>query len=109
MEPEPSLPRRLALQLVLQKASGLGEADVHFQPPNGTEMEYPAITFSRNRADTQFADNLPYRSAMGYTVTVIHPDPDNDIRDKVAALPYCAFDRAYAADGLNHDVYNIYF
>lgn len=109
MEQEPSSSRRLKLQTLLQEVSGLSEAEVHFQPPNGTMMEYPAITYSRNRAEVLFADNLPYRSAMGYTVTVIHPDPDNDIRDKVAALPYCAFERWYAADGLNHDVYNLFF
>jgi hypothetical protein len=45
---------------------------------------------------------------MGYTVTVIHKDPDNDIRSKVAAMPYSAFDRWYASDGLNHDVYTIF-
>lgn len=46
---------------------------------------------------------------MGYTVTVIHKDPDNDIRSKIASLPYCAHDRWYANDGLNHDAYTLYF
>jgi hypothetical protein len=72
-------------------------------------MSYPAITYSRDRAETDFADNLPYRRRQSYSVTVIHPDPDNAIRDKIAALPYCSFDRAYANDGLNHDVYTLFF
>lgn len=72
-------------------------------------MEWPAITYSRQRPEIQYADNKPYRSAQGYTVTVIHTDPDNDIRDRIAALPYCSFDRWYANDGLNHDVYTLYF
>lgn len=106
---EADLQSRLKLQTVLEQASGLAEADVHFQPPTGTEMRFPCITYSRSREAKQFADNLPYRSAQGYTVTVIHKDPDNDIRVKVAALPYCAFDRWYATDGLNHDVYTLFF
>lgn len=67
------------------------------------------ITYSRSREAKQFADNLPYRSAQGYTVTVIHKDPDNVIRSKIAALPYCSYDRWYATDGLNHDVYTLFF
>lgn len=109
MEPVQSLPRRMKLQKLLEDISGLPETQVHFQPPNGTEMTWPVIVYSRGRAETDFADNLPYRSAQSYSVTVIHPDPDNDIRDKVAALPYCAFDRWYATDGLNHDVYTLFF
>lgn len=109
MEQEPSQSRRLLLQTVLEAASGLDETDVHFQPPTGTEMRYPAIVYSRGREAKRFADNLPYHRAQGYTVTVIHKDPDNDIRDKVAALPYCSFDRWYATDGLNHDVYTLFF
>ena len=97
------------LQALLEESSGLSTLDVHFQPPTGTQMRFPCITYSRNREAKQFADNLPYRSAMGYTVTVIHKDPDNDIRSKIAALPYCSFDRWYAIDGLNHDVYTLFF
>lgn len=89
--------------------SGLPDSHIHFQPPNGTMMAYPAITYSRNRETNQFADNLPYLKSQGYTVTVIHEDPDNDIRDAIASMPNCSFDRWYAADRLNHDVYTIYF
>lgn len=109
MEPEPSLGRRLQLQALLESITGLSTEEVHFQPPTGTLMTYPAVTYSRSRAVTTFADNLPFRRTQSYTVTVIHFDPDNGIKDKVAALPYCAFDRWYAADGLNHDVYTLFF
>lgn len=109
MEPVLSKIRRLKLQTLLETISGLPEAQVHFQPPSGMHMTWPVITYSRSRAAIQFADNLPYRSAQSYTVTVIHPDPDNEIKDKVAALPYCAYDRWYATDGLNHDVYTLFF
>jgi len=109
MEPVPSLPRRLLLQTLLEETSGLPEAQVHFQPPNGTQMVYPAVVYSLARAETQFADNLPYRRAQAYTVTVIDEDPDTGIRDEIAALPYCSFDRWYATDGLNHYVYTLFF
>jgi hypothetical protein len=111
MEPVLSLPQRLKLQTLLEETSGLPEAQVHFQPSTGTLMDYTngAIVYSRSREAKQFADNLPYYSRQAYTVTVIHKDPDNDIRDKIAALPYCSFDRWYATDGLNHDVYTLFF
>lgn len=101
--------RRLLLQALLESATGLPESQVHFQPPTGMEMVYPAVTYSRSRAETAFADNLSYRSVQGYTVTVISLDPDNELRSKIAALPYCSFDRWYATDGLNHDVYTLFF
>ena len=106
---EVDLNSRLKLQTLLEEASGLPEERVHFQPGPDTEMRYPAIVYSRGREAKQFADNVPYRSAHGYTVTVIDRDPDNDIRTKIAALPYCSFDRWYANDGLNHDVYTLFF
>lgn len=102
------LQKRLDAQQKLQEVSGLPETQVHFQPPTGTQIGNPAIIFARDREARQFADNLPYRSAMGYTVTVIHKDPDNDIRSKISAMPYCQFDRWYPADGLNHDVFTIF-
>lgn len=106
MAPEP---RRYRLQTLLEQVSGLPETQVHFQPPNGTQMVYPAVVYSVAREAKQFADNLPYRSAQGYTVTVIDTDPDTDIRNQIAALPYCSFDRWYATDGLNHYVYTLFF
>ena len=106
---EADLLNRLRLQARLENVTGLPESQVHFQPPNGTLLTYPCVIFSRNREAKRFADNLPYLSAMGYTVTVIHKDPDNDLRTKIAAMEYCGFDRWYAADGLNHDVYTLFF
>jgi len=44
-----------------------------------------------------------------YKVTVIDPDPDSLIPDKVASLPSAVFNRFFAANNLNHDVYNLYF
>jgi hypothetical protein len=42
-------------------------------------------------------------------VTVIDQDPDSEIPDKVAQLPMTTFDRWFAANNLNHDVFDVYF
>lgn len=72
-------------------------------------MDYPAIVYQRDSANTDFAGNLPYLSVKRYQVTVMAWDPDSEIPDKIAALPQCLFERHFAADGLNNDVFTIYF
>ena len=86
----------------------LGSRNVYFQPPENTRMRYPAIRYQRYRLDADHADNLPYRMAGAYQVTVIDADPDSGIVERVARLPMCRFDRHYASDNLNHDVFIIY-
>lgn len=99
--------QRLELQAVL--VGLLGSGNVYFQPPPSVEMKYPAIVYSRDRMDISHADNSPYRHKKRYQVTVIDPDPDSDIPDKIAELPSCSFDRAFQTAGLNHDVFNLFF
>lgn len=96
---------RLQLQTLLEEIVD----HVYFQPPANVQMEYPCIVYARDNARTQFAGNLPYRFAQRYQVTVIDRSPDSDIPEKVAALPTCIYDRFFAADGLNHDVFSLYF
>lgn len=99
---------RLELQTLLEGLVPEGWK-VYFQPPNGAQMQYPCIVYKRGFAETLFADNTPYRNTKRYQVTVIDRDPDSEIPDKIAQLPLCRFDRFYTAEGLNHDVYNLYF
>ena len=87
----------------------LGTDRVYFQAPPNTGMEYPCIVYRRSNADTQFADDIPYRITRKYEVTVIDASPDSTILDKVAALPTSLHNRYYAANNLNHDVYTLYF
>lgn len=98
---------RLELQTLL--VSLLGSTNVYFQPPPTINMQYPCIVYKRDYISTDFAGNKPYSHRKRYQVTVIDPDPDSDIPEKVAALPLCSFDRFYTADKLNHDVYNLFF
>lgn len=98
---------RLLLHNVLK--SLLGSDHVYFQPPATVEMVYPCIVYSRDAADTKFADNAPYSYKKRYQVTVIDRNPDSDIPDKIARLPLSTFATHFAADNLNHDVFSLYF
>lgn len=100
--------QRLLLHEVLVAALGSSE-DVHFQPPTSTELRYPCITYERDRARTNHADNVPWSVKRGYTVTVIDRDPDSPILEKIERIPSCEFSRHFTTDNLNHDVYNIFF
>lgn len=72
-------------------------------------MRYPCITYDLDDIDATHADNRPYRLENRYQIMVIDPNPDSSIRDAVAALPRCEFERFYPADNLNHFVFNIFF
>jgi hypothetical protein len=97
--------QRLQLHQLLETFT----ANVYFQPPTNVQLTYPCIVYTRDFADTKFADGIPYDHTKRYMVTVIDRDPDSDIPDKVAAMPLTLFNRFYTVDNLNHDVYNVYF
>lgn len=97
---------RLEFQALLET---LGALKVYFQPPNGLKMVYPCIVYNRDSLDISHADNTSYRLETRYQVTVIDRDPDNLIKDRVARLPMTTFNRFFASDDLNHDVYTVYF
>lgn len=97
--------RRLELHQLLKTFT----ENVYFQPPTNIQLKYPCIIYERNFADTKFADDKPYSYITRYMITVIDQDPDSDIPGKVASLPRSLFNRFYTADGLNHDVFNVYF
>lgn len=98
--------RRQNLQTLLE---GLGAAKVYFQPPETVKLVYPCIIYKRDYAQTNHANNDPYRIEKRYLVTVIDRDPDSDLPNKVAWLRTANFIRHYTKDGLNHDAYTIYF
>lgn len=78
---------------------------VYFQPPVDIEIQYPCIVYQLDGMPSDHANNGRYRFAMRFTVTLIDWEPDSDLFEKVADLPYTAFDRFYAADDLNHFVF----
>lgn len=97
--------RRLELHQLLKTFT----ENVYFQPPTNIQLKYPCIIYERDFADTKFADDKPYSYITRYRITVIDQDPDSDIPGKVASLPRSLFNRFYTAEGLNHDVFNVYF
>lgn len=86
----------------------LGSRHVYFQPPESTRMTYPAIRYERYDLLRNNADDMAYHKHQAYQLTLIDPNPDSKYFDAIADLPYCTFDRHYAADNLNHDVFTIY-
>lgn len=99
--------RRLELHEILCEV--LGTRQVYFQPPESIKMKYPAIVYSRSDIPTEFANNNPYIQSQAYEVIVIDPNPDSAIVEKISQLPKCRFDRHYASDNLNHDVFTLIY
>lgn len=99
--------RRLELHRILSAIPGVKKA--YFQPPATVKMVYPCIVYELNNMDTQYADDKPYSVMKSYTITAIDPDPDSEIKDHVALLPYCRFDRHFTVDNLNHDIFKLYY
>lgn len=99
--------RRLDLQALLEVIAG--SAKVYFQPPDSVQMQYPCIVYQRDTGITEFAGNKPYIHTKRYQVIVLDRNPDSEMPGKIAMLPMCERDRFFAADGLNHDVFNLYF
>jgi hypothetical protein len=99
--------QRLELQQIFLDL--LGSPNVYFQPPPTFKMIYPCIMYRRDFNQIEYADDKPYAHKIRYLVTVIDRDPDSDIPDKIALLPFCVYDRFYTADNLNHDVFKLFF
>lgn len=97
--------QRLDLQALLLEIC----PNVYFQPPESIKLVFPCIVYKRDWAVTNFADDKPYKHVLRYQVTVVDQDPDSGIPPQIAALPMCVFDRSFAADDLNHDVYKLFF
>lgn len=97
---------RLRLHNMLEKA--LGSNKVYYQPPENVKLEYPCIVYHVSNGNTNFASNLPYKFNIFYQVLFISRDPDDEIREKIAMLPTCRYDRAYKANDLNYDVFRLY-
>lgn len=99
---------RTRLELHEKLCEILGSKNVYFQPPESVKMAYPAIRYSRDDIDDIYADDLSYIQSPTYQIIVIDPNPDSEIPMKIKQLPMCTYDRHYAADNLNHDVFTIY-
>ena len=98
---------RLELQTILEGV--LGSKHVYFQPPSTIKMVYPCIVYQRSASLTEFGNGHPYIINERYQMTLITRDPDDPRIQKLLQLPRCAHSTHFKVDGLNHDVFNIYF
>lgn len=87
----------------------LGSRNVYFQPPENVRLKYPCIVYERNDIRNYNAENEVYRQTFHYTITVIDPDPDSSIVQNLSQLSKIRFTRHFVVDGLNHDVFSIYY
>lgn len=99
--------RRLQLHEILVKT--LGSSNVYFQPPETIKLKYPCIIYTRDGDSTLQANDGLYRRIIRYTVTVIDKNPDSKIPDRIAQLKYCSFNRHFTYEGLNHDVFELFY
>lgn len=100
--------RRMEFSKILRETV-LRSPHVYFRKPS-KGMKYPCILYERNGKYKDYADNHSYISRDRYTVTVIDPNPDSDIPDRLEeTFTYCSFNRDYRADNLNHFVRSIIF
>ena len=99
--------KRTDLQALLEAT--LGSRNVYFQPPSTVKMQYDAIRYVRKSIDNTFADDSVYKQDQAYELTVMYRDPDSDLPMRISRLPKCSFDRHYAVDNLNHDVFTLYY
>lgn len=86
-----------------------GDRHVYYQPPESVKMKYPAIKYSRTNIDNKHADNTVYLQSHSYEVIVMDYEPDSKITDTLSKMKFCRFNRHYTSNGLNHDVFTLYY
>lgn len=82
---------------------------VYFQPPNGSQMVYPAVVYAKDDINNIRADNGLYLATWAYSVTIIDKDPDSEIPDKINELPMTSMTRAFVTEDLYHTSFRVYF
>lgn len=87
----------------------LGSTNVYFQPPETIKLAYPCIIYERSDISQKYADNRSYFGMIRYSVILITRSPESDLVKSILELPYCSYDRYYAADSLNHDTFTLFY
>lgn len=82
---------------------------VSFQPPEGSQILYPHIVYSRDPAYKLHADNTTYRRKDKYVVTYIDRKPDSLVFDALDKRTLCSHRASFVVDGLHHDVFDLYY
>ena len=78
---------------------------VYFQAPESVKLVYPCILYKLRTMTSDYADDIPYVSTIGYDVTYITRSPVSTVPALLLKEQYMAFDRYYVADNLHHYAY----
>lgn len=81
---------------------------VYFQPPENLKLGYPAIVFHLTKIKVDHADDVPYKGAREYMITLISKDPEPNALEEILKIPYTTLDSTYISDGMNHFVFTSY-
>lgn len=81
---------------------------VSYQPNEESKLNYPCFVYTRDPAFTVKADNLTYLQRDRFEVTYIDRKPDDPIFDVMSNREFCSHSASFAADGLNHTVWDLY-
>ena len=87
----------------------LGSRYVYFQPPESIKMTYPCIIYERYDINNIHADDDIYLDPRQYRITVVDPNPDSEIVERMAKFRSARFVRHMVVDNLNHDTFTIYY
>lgn len=82
---------------------------VYHQRPGNDGLKYPCILYKLSGIPTDHADNDKYILHREYEITVIDEDPDSKLREAVARLKWCRFNRSFVNDNLNHFIFKLIY
>lgn len=99
--------RRVEFDALLRQVSQIPH--IYFQPPSNIKLQYPCIIYKREEIRNRQADNSVYNQQRFYQVTVIDSNPDSIYVDRVSKMVNCDHARTFMTEGLNHDVFRIYY
>ena len=97
------------MELHQKLVSILGSNNVYFQPPESIKLAYPCIIYERSDINQKYADNKSYFDMVRYSLILITRTPESSLVNQILELPYCSYDRYYAADSLSHDAFTLFY
>lgn len=96
-------------RLQLHKRLKVLTPNVYYQPMTNVTLKYPCIVYQPLDDNVIHADNLAYNRKIGYQVTVLYTDADNDISDQIIlTIPYASWQTHMISDNVYHDVLKVY-
>lgn len=99
--------RRVALHNLLKSSN---PACCWFQPPDNTELVYPAIVYKRKHGNINHADNRAYLYKPCYEIKVFDANPDSPfIQWMVENVPGVRYVNHFTSNNLNVEVFEVYW